>query len=306
MSIGFYSNRSGRLYLQAVALLLLVLLVLPGCQPKYRPAKAADLPEQGIVKRQLNEDGTYYVRRGDTLYAIAFSYGLDAMEIAKLNGIDKPYTIYPGQKLKLMSPSAASKSTTGSSGVEINTVKTPSAATTRTMEPRATTRSFEPDTTTAAPATKKTAGKAEPVEKAPAEPPKPAPSPTVKQADPGAWKWPTEGRVIRGFVAGDPARNGLDIAGKEGQPIIAAAAGEVVYSGNGLIGYGELIIVKHSENMLSAYAHNRVRLVKEGDQVWSGQKIAEMGKNSSDEPLLHFEIRQQGKPVNPMNFLPDK
>jgi lipoprotein NlpD len=112
--------------------------------------------------------------------------------------------------------------------------------------------------------------------------------------------------VIRGFVAGDPARNGLDIAGKEGQAINATSAGQVVYSGNGLIGYGELIIVKHSEKMLSAYAHNRVRLVKEGDQVWAGQKIAEMGRNSSDEQVLHFEIRALGKPVNPLTYLPNR
>ncbi len=112
--------------------------------------------------------------------------------------------------------------------------------------------------------------------------------------------------MLRGFVAGDPARNGLDIAGKEGQPITVSAAGQVVYSGNGLIGYGELIIVKHSEKMLSAYAHNRVRLVKEGDQVWAGQKIAEMGRNSSNEQLLHFEIRALGKPVNPISYLPKK
>ena len=112
--------------------------------------------------------------------------------------------------------------------------------------------------------------------------------------------------MIRGFVAGDPARNGLDIAGTEGQPITASSAGQVVYSGNGLIGYGELIILKHSEDMLSAYAHNRVRLVKEGDQVWAGQRIAEMGRNSSDEQLLHFEIRQAGKPINPMTYLPSR
>ena len=108
------------------------------------------------------------------------------------------------------------------------------------------------------------------------------------------------------FDAGNPARNGLNIAGKEGQAITAAAAGQVVYSGNGLIGYGELIIVKHSEKMLSAYAHNKVRLVKEGDQVSSGQKIAEMGRNSSGDQILHFEIRASGKPVNPKTFLPAK
>ena len=107
-------------------------------------------------------------------------------------------------------------------------------------------------------------------------------------------------------MAGDPSRNGLDISGREGQVIKATAGGEVVYSGSGLIGYGELIIIKHSEKMLSAYAHNKKRLVKEGDQVSSGQKIAEMGRNAGNEQLLHFEIRVNGKPVNPLTYLPKK
>ncbi len=111
---------------------------------------------------------------------------------------------------------------------------------------------------------------------------------------------------MRGYVAGDPSRNGLDIAGQEGQPIKASSAGKVVYSGNGLIGYGELIIIKHSERMLSAYAHNKLRLVQEGEQVSAGQKIAEMGRNDQNEQLLHFEIRVRGKPVNPLEYLPEQ
>jgi len=281
---------------QALVLLLLVLFALPGCQRQYRPAVAADIPEQGIVKRQLDADGNYYVRRGDTLYAIAFSYGLDAMEVAKLNGISSPYTIYPGQKLKLMSPGGGSPGSGRTAGVEIKPLKTPAPATTRTVEaPKP--ASTESAATTTTRTTTKTAT---------VTAPNAAPAVAPSARDSGDWQWPTEGRVLRGFVAGDPARNGLDIAGKEGQPVTASAAGQVVYSGNGLIGYGELIIVKHSEDMLSAYAHNRVRLVKEGDEVWAGQKIAEMGRNSSDEQLLHFEIRRLGKPVNPLNYLPNR
>jgi lipoprotein NlpD len=292
MSTGFESKRRTPLVTQFVALLL-VLLALPACQLHYRPVKTDTTPQDSIVKRQLDADGSYYVRKGDTLYAIAFSYGLDAMEVAKLNGISSPYTIYPGQKLKLMPPAGGQGSAGVSPGVEIKTVKTPASSTTRTVETKPVeTKKVPEEAKTAPPATAATPGTAPPA--------------AAESVDPGAWKWPTEGRVIRGFVAGDPSRNGLDIAGKEGQPITASAAGQVVYSGNGLIGYGELIIVKHSENMLSAYAHNRVRLVKEGDQVWAGQKIAEMGKNSSDKPLLHFEIRQLGKPVNPMNYLPGR
>ena len=288
------SKVQGHQLVARISLLLLLsgLLALPSCHRHYRPP-AKSKPSGTIVKRQLNSDGSYYVRKGDTLYAIAFSYGLDPMDVARKNGISSPYTIYPGQKIQLKSPSGSQTRAT-SSGVTINTVKTPGAANTKTVT------SPKSSSTTKAP----------PPKAAPATPTasstKAASSTTSKAADPKSWKWPTEGRVLRGFVAGDPARNGLDIAGKEGQPINASSAGQVVYSGNGLIGYGELIIVKHSEKMLSAYAHNRVRLVKEGDQVWAGQKIAEMGRNSRDEQLLHFEIRSVGKPVNPLNYLPKK
>jgi lipoprotein NlpD len=269
---------------------------LTGCHRHYRPPQSSK-PQTSIVKRQLNADGSYYVRKGDTLYAIAFTYGLDPMEIARLNGISSPYTIYPDQKLQLKSSSDRTASRKTTTGVKTSGAKTAGQVTTKTVaRPKSSTRAApEPAKSSGASATGST--KAEPVSSKP---------PASISADPTSWKWPTTGRVVRGFVAGDPARNGLDIAGKEGQAIIATSAGQVVYSGNGLIGYGELIIVKHSEKMLSAYAHNRVRLVKEGDQVWAGQKIAEMGRNSRNEQLLHFEIRVLGKPTNPMNYLPRK
>jgi lipoprotein NlpD len=116
--------------------------------------------------------------------------------------------------------------------------------------------------------------------------------------------WPTDGRILRGFLVNDPARNGLDIAGREGQEIKASAGGTVVYSGNGLIGFGELIIIKHNDRMLSAYAHNRRRIVAEGEEVKQGQKIAELGRNDRNEQILHFEIRVNGRPVDPRKYLP--
>jgi lipoprotein NlpD len=118
------------------------------------------------------------------------------------------------------------------------------------------------------------------------------------------WRWPSDGKVIAAYVSGEPTRQGVDIGGKAGDPVHAAADGEVVYSGNGLIGYGELIIVKHNANFLSAYGHNRSRLVKEGDKVKAGQAIAEMGASASSRDELHFEIRKNGKPVNPLEYLP--
>ena len=118
------------------------------------------------------------------------------------------------------------------------------------------------------------------------------------------WRWPSDGKVIAAYVSGEPTRQGVDISGKAGDPVHAAADGEVVYSGNGLIGYGELIIIKHNANFLSAYGHNRTRLVKEGDKVKGGQQIAELGSSATAREELHFEIRKNGKPVNPLDFLP--
>ena len=132
------------------------------------------------------------------------------------------------------------------------------------------------------------------------------PPASVAAARPSAagWIWPTSGKVVVTYANGDPTRQGIDIAGELGQPVVAARDGEVVYSGAGLIGYGELVIVKHSPELLSAYGHNRTRLVKEGDKVKAGQTIAEMGKSSSNRVLLHFEVRKNGKPVDPMPLLP--
>ncbi len=120
------------------------------------------------------------------------------------------------------------------------------------------------------------------------------------------WRWPTRGTVISHFKAGDPTRQGIDISGKRGQPIIAAAGGRVVYSGNGLRGYGNLVIIQHNETYFSAYAHNQKVLVKENERVKSGQRIADMGNSGTDRVMLHFEIRRNGRPSNPLQYLPKK
>ena len=278
-----------------VWLAVVCLVLASGCA--YHPPAPVEKESTAFVKRQLNSDGSYYVRSGDTLYAIAFAYGVDPMNVAKWNGISSPYTIYPGQKIRLSAQPNNSRQNGNSSGVHISTVKTPGQTTTRTVssptkpaQKKAATATSKPIPVVSSTNKTTTAGN----------------TPVSTSTDPKNWKWPTRGRVLRTYVAGNPARNGLDIAGQEGQPINASSGGHVVYSGNGLIGYGELIIIKHSENMLSAYAHNKIRLVNEGDQVSSGQKIAEMGRNSGGEQLLHFEIRARGKPVNPLTYLPKK
>jgi lipoprotein NlpD len=145
----------------------------------------------------------------------------------------------------------------------------------------------------------------------PAEAPAPAPAKPANESATAnvngiAWRWPSAGKVVANFVGGDQTKQGVDIAGKSGDPVLAAADGDVVYSGNGLLGYGELIIVKHNASFLSAYGHNRKRLVAEGDHVRAGQAIAEMGSSASSRDELHFEIRKNGKPVNPLDYLPAK
>jgi len=299
---------------------VLCLLLLSGCA-FHDPAPVVD-HSSGTAQRSQNADGTYRVRRGDTLFAIAFSYGLDQRELAQWNNISEPYTIYPDQVLKLKAPS---QTAAASSDVKIYKASTPQATSTRTY----TTRDIPPPASNQkpvpeAPVTDAPAVAAVPAppesDSAPAAINKPVaaapevpkattaatPASPQNRADPASWLWPTEGRLLHGFVAGDPARNGIDIAGTEGQDINASASGTVVYSGNGLIGYGELIIIKHSDNMLSAYAHNKVRLAQEGQQVVAGETIAQMGRNDRNEQILHFEIRTRGKPVNPLTYLPQK
>jgi lipoprotein NlpD len=128
----------------------------------------------------------------------------------------------------------------------------------------------------------------------------------VRTAEGLLWRWPASGQIVSRFVVGDPTRQGVNIAGSAGQPVYAASGGDVVYSGSGLIGYGELIIIKHSDTLLSAYGHNRKRLVDEGQHVVAGQQIAEMGRSGAARDMLHFEIRRNGKPIDPLPMLPKR
>jgi len=281
--------------------------------------------------RPAAASGVYRVVRGDTLYAIAFRHGLDYRDVAAWNGIPPPYRIYAGQELRLdsgsSSPHPVASAPTSVPPVAQRPAATPSPAPDKPGM-------FE-DVTSAPPVVVPAAPNPAPVvapqasagsvaaKLPPGPPPRPvAPEPAAKppeaEAPPPArvvddsvansngvaWRWPGKGSLIGTFVAGDQTRQGIDIAGKAGDQVLAAADGEVVYSGNGLLGYGELIIVKHNANFLSAYGHNRKRLVQEGDKVKGGQQIAEMGSSASARDELHFEIRKNGKPVNPIDYLP--
>jgi len=251
--------------------LLVVILLLWGCA---EPWKAPVDRRSSAGRGEPITGDVYRVRSGDTLYGIAWRAGADYRQLAQWNGIGRPYTIYVGQKIKLKpGPRQASKPPSGGPS-KAQAVKTPPAGT-----GTAKTSSSKQASATAEPSSR------------------PVSSGKLK------WEWPTQGRVSQGFSAGDPARKGIKIAGQRGQSVVAAEAGEVVYSGSGLVGYGELIIIKHNNEYLSAYGHNDKRLVQERDRVARGDVIARMGM-AGGQPVLHFEIRRRGKPVNPTGLLP--
>jgi len=272
-------NRGG------LILALLLACLVSAC--RTNPAPGAKRIS-GQTSYQLTKDGHYRVRKGDTLHAIAFNFGLDWRDIASWNHIRVPYVIYPDQELRLTPPrhdaSSSAKPKSRPTPVDSKSLPPPVAGKTETGPPSATTTS------------------ALKTPQASTSPRRPSASDTV--GTPSKWLWPANGRIISKYKANDSSRNGIDISGKEGQAIIATAPGEVVYSGSGLTAYGELIIIKHSDRLLSAYAHNRKRLVAEGQIVKAGAQIAEMGRNDRNQALLHFEIRVDGIPKNPLDYLP--
>lgn len=239
-----------------------------------------------VVQRQPVRSGHYVVQRGDTLYSIAFRFGWDWKALAAHNGLRDPYLIRVGQVIRFdnrPTPAQPIASAPSAGSAPVATQPAPS------RPPVATTPSTQPTPAPTRP----------PLASAPATTPV---TPVSRSAS--GWSWPTEGTVISRFSSNGSLNKGIDIAGQLGQPVLAASDGSVVYAGSGLRGYGELIIIKHSDTYVSAYGHNRRLLVREGQQVKAGQSIAEMGSTGADRVKLHFEIRRQGKPVDPLQYLP--
>ena len=293
----------------AAAAALAGMVLLAGCAKStvVRSPSASRAPVSSAPSRPPASGRTVTVRKGDTLYRIAKAQGVSALDLAMWNRIAPPYTIHPGQTLRLSAPEAA-KPARPDPPQQAGTSR-PAQGGTRpgTSRPADAPRPATGDK----PATDKPGTR--PVATTPTRPPadtgsgKPAAPVATPAPDAAfAWRWPADGNVVGRFIAGDPTRQGIDIAGKSGAPVRAAADGVVVYSGAGLVGYGELIIIKHSEQWLSAYGHNRARLVNEGQRVKAGEQIAEMGRSGASRDMLHFEIRYNGKPQDPLLALPKR
>ena len=277
---------------------------------------------------------------GETLYAIAWMYDLDVNALARANNLREPYTVTPSQILTVDPRALAGQgSATGSnqpvagsatvtavpSGTGLSRSPLPSSGITRQPLPdsgstrpgqasgaasgsSSGTGSRPANATPVPPATSTPVTGTPPTAASPADSSASVASPVGRFSGDSAitWDWPYKGTVVGRFVDTAVEGKGLDLAGSAGDSILAAADGEVVYAGSGLLRYGNLLILKHNDHFLSAYAHNRSLLVKEGEVVRRGQKIAELGSSGVDRNMLHFEIRQDGKPVDPQQFLPGR
>lgn len=297
MSLEVIQQRTGLSSFKLLMIGLAIAATLSGCasssSSSVRVVDRARTPQNPTVTT-----GQYAVKRGDTLFSIAFRFGWDYKALAARNNIPAPYTIHPGQAIRFdgrssgdtpgpvvaVSPSGSTSVITRNTGSASSSSRT--IITRRPVVPAPGTLTAPANATTTLPVT-----------------PTPTPVPAGQRSASG-WAWPANGVVIAKFASNSSLNKGVDIAGELGQPVFAASDGSVVYAGSGLRGYGELIIIKHSETYVSAYGHNRRLLVREGQQVKAGQTIAEMGSTGTDRVKLHFEIRSQGKPVDPLQFLP--
>jgi lipoprotein NlpD len=290
-----------------LALLILSLGILSACTTETRVAPVIDRPAPtassfrprpqpapAVEETKPDARGTYTVRRGDTLLRIALDHGQNYRDLVAWNNLADPDDIKVGQVLKVAQPERTAN------GVITSPVTMPGAEKVPAV-PKKTEPSGAKKPYSEANLAKEDNPKAEKVVTAGVTP---GTTVTANDDEKLSWMWPSDGKIIATFDEGK--NKGIDIAGKMGQQVMAAGSGKVMYAGSGIRGYGNLVIVKHSNSLLSAYAHNRTILVKEGQNVTKGQPIAEMGDSDADGVKLHFEIRQQGKPVDPAKFLPSR
>ena len=251
-----------------------LLVFLVGCTTTQKPAPVVDRKQPARASAPAPKpaatrvaEGTYVVKKGDTLYSIALENGADYRDVALWNRLDDPTKISVGQVLRVVPPEERA---------QVGRVKLPERGEARPLD-------IPPPAST----------------KPPPQPAKPESKPEPAAAD---FIWPARGKVIAGFA--EPRRKGIDIDGKPGDPIVAAAAGRVTYIGTGIPGLGKLVVIKHDNGFITVYAHNREIMVKEQQAVARGQKIAELGSSDADRPKLHFQIRRGSSAVDPMKYLP--
>ncbi len=268
-----------------------------------------------IPKGSYTGGSTYTVKKGDTLFYIAWITGNDFRDLAQRNNVQAPYALNVGQTLQVGNASGA-PITGGNAITQADAAE--QGVVTKPAQNSAVAVASKPTITYSEDSGEQSANKMLPNNK-PAGTVVTAPvtAPTASTTEPTAsststsspistWRWPTEGKVIENFAATEGGNKGIDIAGSKGQAIVATADGRVVYAGNALRGYGNLIIIKHNDDYLSAYAHNDTMLVREQQEVKAGQKIATMGSTGTSSTRLHFEIRYKGKSVNPLRYLPQR
>ena len=242
------------------------------------PKPASQVPAAAPSPASAAQDGFYTVKRGDTLYSIALEHGADYREVAQWNSLDDPSKLRVGQVLRVKAEEAPAAAQIGRTRI-VGRVES------RPLDPQKPEAKPEP----------------KPATKAVAPAPQPAP-PASSPADAGDFIWPVKGKVLSAFA--EPRSKGIDIDGKPGDPVVAAAGGRVTYTGSGIAGLGKLVVIRHESGFITVYAHNREVLVKEQQTVARGQKIAELGATDSDRPKLHFQIRKGSAAVDPLRYLP--
>jgi lipoprotein NlpD len=309
-------------------LVLLGLLTIAGCAshapvpvseraPVIKEPPLKSVSSTAPVPASASDGSFYTVKKGDTLYSIALDHGQDYKDVAAWNNLENPNKINAGHQLRMSPPGSGE----GAPVAVVKPIAGPAAVEIKPMDSRpvAAKPSGEGSTETLKrgpkggkePYSEEALARAReqpsaPVVQTPPVEQKPAPVVPAPAAVAGAvdWAWPSSGNVMTPFSEG--SNKGIDIAGKTGDPVQATAAGKVVYAGSGLRGYGKLVIIRHDAEFLSAYAHNSNILVKEGQAITRGQRIADIGNTDAESSRLHFEIRRQGKPVDPMKFLPTR
>lgn len=310
---------SSKLILLVVFITVLV-FILTACSPTYAPVEQRSIKpykSRDYYSQYSKKPENYSVRKGDTLFSIAWNYGLDYKSLARWNNISSPYTIYVGKNLRLK----PGKTTNYKTGSVKSVPKQSKIKKNKRDSPKTGTNSKKAQSNVLTPTSRHTAASSSSQNKKKSQTKKTDSRKTASTAKynknntakstggsysgnkPLHWRWPVKGKILQSYAPAK-GKKGIDIGAKQGTHIRAAEGGKIVYSGQGLRGYGLLLIIKHNETFLSAYAHNQSLLANEGQMVKRGQAIARMGNTGTDRTKLHFEIRKNGQPVNPLNYLP--